>query len=76
MYTHAAIERNLYNIYYILYIYVHKHFTLLIYGISIEIVIFCNYTHTNLENFYYRSIHIYVIYIMQYKLENTYTSFR
>ena len=43
-------------------------FNFLIYGISIEIVIFCNYTHTNLENVSRNSIHIYVIYIMQYKL--------
>ena len=34
---------------YDIYIYIYAHF--LIYGISIEIVIFCNYTHTNLENY-------------------------
>ena len=33
-----------------------------------EIVIFCNYAHTNLENVFCNSIHIYVIYIMQDKL--------
>ena len=68
MYTHADTERNIYNIYYITYIYICTHFNFIIYGISIEIVIFCNYTHTNLEHFFSTSIHIYVIYIMQYKL--------
>ena len=38
-------------------------FNFVIYGISIEIIIFCNYTHTNLANFFNMSIHIYVIYI-------------
>ena len=52
MYTHDITECNFYNIYYIIYIC--THFNFLIYGnnkISIEIVIFFNYTHTNLENF-------------------------
>ena len=68
MYVHAVTARNFYNIYYITYIYICTHFNFLIYGISIEIVIFCNYTHTNLENFFNMSIHIYDIYIMQYEL--------
>ena len=38
------------------------HFNFLIYRIFIEIVIFCNYTHTNLENFSCNSIHIYYLY--------------
>ena len=33
-----------------------------------EIVNFYNYAHTNLENVFCNSIHIYVIYIIQYKL--------
>ena len=53
-------------------IYICTHFNFLIYGISIEIVIFCNYnciyTNTNFENVSRNIIHIYVIYIMQYKL--------
>ena len=67
MYTHADTECNFYNIYYITYIYIYicTHFNCVIYGISIEIVIFCNYTHINLENVFSMSIHIYVIYIMQ-----------
>ena len=65
MYTHDITERILYNIYYIIYIYICTHFIFLIYGIFIEIVIFGNYTHTNLENYSCNSIHIYVIYIMQ-----------
>ena len=42
-----------YNIYYMIYIYIYicTHFNFLIYGISIEIIIVCNYTHTNLENY-------------------------
>ena len=60
MYTHTITGRNFYNI----YIYMHT-FLFIIYGISIEIIIFCNYTHTNLENHSCNSIHIYVIYIMQ-----------
>ena len=50
MYTHDITGRIFYNIYYIIYIYICTHFIFLIYGIFIEIVIFCNYTHTNLEN--------------------------
>ena len=46
-------------------IYICTHFNFLIYGICIEIVIFCYYTHTNLENYSCNSIHIHVIYIMQ-----------
>ena len=65
MYTHTITGRNFYNIYFITYIYICTHFNFLIYGISIEIVIFCNYTHTNLENHSCNSIHMYVIYIMQ-----------
>ena len=68
MYTHDITGRIFYNIYYIIYIYICTHFIFLIYGIFIEIVIFCNYTHINLENYSCNSIHIYVIYIMQYKL--------
>ena len=68
MYTHTITGRNFYNIYYITYIYICTHFNFLIYGISIEIVIFCNYIYTNLENYACNSIHIYVIYIMQEKL--------
>ena len=45
MYTHSITERNFYNI----YIYICTHFNFLIYGISIEIVIFCNYTHTKIS---------------------------
>ena len=66
MYTHDIKGRIFYNILY--NIYICTHFNFVIYGISIEIVIFCNYTHTNLENYSCNSIHIYVIYIMQYKL--------
>ena len=47
------------------YIFICTHFNFLIYGISIEIVIFCNYTYTNLENYACNSIHIYVIYIIK-----------
>ena len=65
MYTHTITGRNLYNIYYITYIYICTHFNFLIYGISIEILIFCNYTYTNLKNYACNSIHIYVIYKMQ-----------
>ena len=68
MYTHDITGRIFYNIYYITYIYICTHFNLLIYGISMEIVIFCNYAHTNLENVCCNSIHIYFIYIIQYKL--------
>ena len=68
MYTHDITERNFYNIYYITYIYIYVHFNFLIYGISMEIVNFYNYAHTNLENVFCNSIHIYVIYIIQYKL--------
>ena len=69
MYTHGITECNFYNIYNIyIYIYICTHFNFLIYIISIEIVIFCNYTHTNLENVLCIIIHIYVIYIMEYKL--------
>ena len=53
------------NVIFIIYIYICTHFNFLIFGISIEIVIFCNYTHTNLENVFCISIHIYVIYIME-----------
>ena len=54
MYTHTITERNFYNIYYIIYIYIYifTNFNFVIYGISIEIVIFCNYTHINLKNFF------------------------
>ena len=71
MYTHDITGRIFYNINYIIYIYIYicTHFNVLIYGISIEIVFFCNYKHTNLENYSCNSIHIYVIYIIQYKLE-------
>ena len=62
MYTHGITKCNFYNIY---NIYKCTHFNFLIYKISIEIVIFCNYTHTNLENVFCISIHIYVIYIME-----------
>ena len=48
----------MYNIYIYIYIYIFTHFNFLIYGISIEIVIFCNYTHTNLENYSCNSIPI------------------
>ena len=64
MYTYDIKGHIFYNINYI----ISTHFNFLIYGISIEIVIFCNYTHTNLENYSFNIIHIYVIYIMQYKL--------
>ena len=50
MYTHDITGRIFYNIHYIIYIYICTHFNFLIHGISIEIVIFCNYAHTNLEN--------------------------
>ena len=42
MYTQPITGRNFYNIYYITYIYIYicTHFNFLIYGISIEIVIF------------------------------------
>ena len=41
MYTHDITRRVFYNIYYItLYIYICTNFNFLIYGISIEIVIF------------------------------------
>ena len=60
MYTHTITGRNFYNIYYITYINICTHFNFLIYGISIEIVIFCNYTYINLENYACNSIHIYV----------------
>ena len=56
------------DVFFIIYIYICTHFNFVIYGISIELVIFCNYTNTNLENYSCNSIHIYVIYIMQYKL--------
>ena len=49
MYTHDITGRIFYNIYNIIYIYICTHFNFLIYGISIEIVIFCSYTHTNLK---------------------------
>ena len=57
MYTHTITGRIFDNIF--------THFNFLIYGISIKIIIFCNYTHTNLENYSCNSIHIYVIYVMQ-----------
>ena len=59
MYTHTITGRIFYNIYYIIYIC--THFNLLIYGISIEIVIFCNYTHTNLENYSCNSMCIHLM---------------
>ena len=48
MYTHIITECNFYNIYYITYIYIYicTHLNFLIYGISMEIVIFlqlCTY---------------------------------
>ena len=65
MYTHDITGRIFYNIYYItfIYIYICTHFNFLIYGISIEIVIFCNYTNTNLENYSCNSIYIYICYL-------------
>ena len=65
MYTHDITGCIFYNIYYIIYIYIYVYAHILIYGISIEIVIFCNYKPTNLENYSCNSIYIYVIYIMQ-----------
>ena len=68
MYIHDITGRIFYNIYYItLYIYAH----ILIYGMSMEIVLQIGYgysfaiMHTNLENIFCISIHIYFIYIMQ-----------
>ena len=50
------------NVIFIIYIYICTHFIFLIYGISIEIVIFCNYTHTNFENLSCNSIHMCYLY--------------
>ena len=68
MYTHTITERNFYNIYYknyVYYIYIYTHFNFLIYAISMKLLFFCNYPHTNLENVFCNSILIYCIYIMQ-----------
>ena len=65
MYTHTITERNFYNTYYIIYIC--THFNFVIYGISMKLLFFYNYVHTNLENFFCNSIFIYVM-LMQYKL--------
>ena len=49
MYTHDSITNDIYNIYYITYIYMHQNYNFLIGDISIEIV---NCTNKHLENIF------------------------
>ena len=60
MYTHDITRHLFYNI----YKYMHTFYFFNLRNFF-EIVIFCNYIHTKLENYSCNSIHIYVIYIMQ-----------
>ena len=61
MYTRDITGRIFYNIYYIIYIYICTHFNFLINVISIEIVIFCSYTHTNLKSTSYNIMCIHLM---------------
>ena len=65
MYTHNITRRIFYNIYYITYIFICTHFNFLIYGISMEIVIFLQLCTYKFRKCLSNSIHIYFIYIMQ-----------
>ena len=62
MYTHTITERNFYNIY--IYIYICTHLNFLIYGISMKLLFFCNYAHTEKTEFEYIYIYMNTLYII------------
>ena len=63
MYTHDITERNFYNIHYITYIYICIHFNFLIYGISMEIVIFFVNMHIQIKKMSSVIVFIYMLFI-------------